>query len=404
MARETGRRGSLLGRRSYLQLAGTAAVTVAATSGTTGTATDDETPPTDRGTSATDDATADGDSLTDLHGAIYWPASAFNHYQVWADYDSAEIDRDFGYAADLNLDALRVVVGWEFWRDSPEAFRRAFDDLLALADRHSLRILPVFFEPIGAEPTRENFVDDSVLTSFAVKSPSVAVVRDEARWDGPRRFVEWFAGRYGGHDAVVALEIMNEPGEWTPRVEFCREMLRAARSENSDVPLTMGCKDFRFNRLYDDPALDVHQFHFNLPPTEADMERKLREAEAFANETGTPIWLTEWQRARSPQPPNKMLPNYESLAETIYESDVGGDFFWQLMLKPAYIDTPRKMGRLNGLVHEDGSVYSAQDARAISGEDSGWTERREWPQWAESAERRWAPCSQSSPPKTCSQE
>ena len=391
MARDTGTQRSLLDRRSYLEMAGNAAAAVSGAAVATGSAAADDGEPTDDASESGDRSPANGNASSGLRGAIYWPARAFNHYQVWAEYNRDEIERDLSYAADLNLDALRVIVGWEFWRDRPDAFRRAFDHFLAAADDRGLQVLPVLFESIGEKPVEKNLADDSVLSAFAVKSPSLTVIENESRWSGPRRFVEWFTKRYGRRDALLALEIMNEPGDLKPRVEFCRAMLRAARDVDPAVPLTMGCKDFEYNRQYADPELDAHQFHYNLPKTAADMERKLREAERFADETGKPVWLTEWQRTRRPQPPDKMLPNYSSLAETIRGSDVDADFFWQLMLKPAYIDEPRKDGRLNGLVHEDGAVYSAGDARAISGERGGWPERRDWPDWAAPAERRWAP-------------
>lgn len=388
MARDDGTQEPLLDRRSYLKLAGAAAGTVATTT-TTATASD---------SSGHNQA-----EFQNPRGAIYWPARAYNHYQTWGEYDRAEIDRDFSYAAKLNLDALRIIVGWEFWRDNPDEFQRAFDHLLETATHYDIQILPVLFESIGETPTRENFLENNVLTSYAVKSPSLNVIKNERLWNGPRRFVEWFTSRYSRHNSILALEIMNEPGDWNPRVDFCQEMLRTARKANPEVLLTMGSKDFTYNQQYSDPELDVYQFHYNLPKTTADMQRKLREAEQFAEETGKPIWLTEWQRTRTPQPPHKMLPDYSSLASTIFESDIDGDFFWQLMLKPAYIDKPRKMGRLNGLVHEDGAVYSKNDAWVISGEPGQWTERHEWPEWAEPAESQWAPCSQSSTPNTCSQ-
>lgn len=379
MARENGTRESLLDRRSYLKLAGAAAATVSTTAVATNTAT------------ANAESAPDDGSTSDLRGAIYWPAQAYNHYQVWSEYDRAEIERDFGYAADLNLDSLRVIVGWEYWRDHPKAFQRKLDHFLAAADAYDLQILPVCFESIGAEPVPKNLSDDDVLTSYAVKSPSKRVLLDEDRWDGPRRFVQWFTNRYGQHDAVVALEIMNEPVGKRGCVEFCRAMLRAACDADPSVPLTMGSREIRFNEKWSDPELDIYQFHHNLPVDAADMKRELRKAERFAEKRGKPIWLTEWQRTRKPEPPNKMLPNYSSLAETIYESDIGGSHFWQLMLKPAYISKPRKMGRLNGLLHADGAVYSADDARAIAGDDCPRTEREEWPAWAKPAEEKWAP-------------
>ena len=326
--------------------------------------------------------------LTDVRGAIYFPSRAFNHYQTWESYDRSAVHGDLVRAKDLNLNALRVFASFEFWREHPERFERRFDSFLSLAEGHGLRVLPMLFESIGAEPTKKNLADRDVTTAFAVQSPGSRVLKRRARWDEARRFVTWFVDRYGDHDNLLAVEIMNEPGKWKKRVNFCRAMLRAARDANPDVPLTMGCKDFEFNELYEDPALDVYQFHFNLPPTAADMEEKLRAARKVADEKCVRIWLTEWQRTRE-EPPNKFLPNYSSLASVIRESDIDGDFFWQLMLKPAYIEKPRKQGRLNGLVHENGEFYSAGDARAISGRDDFHDDRQEWPEFARPVYERW---------------
>ncbi|MDG5777717.1 glycoside hydrolase [Haloarculaceae archaeon H-GB2-1] len=316
-----------------------------------------------------------------VRGAIYLPARAFNGYQIWAFYDPAETRRDLRYATRLRLNALRTFASYEYWRDHPERYRDRFDDFLDAAGDAGVAVLPVLFESIGDAPTEENLTDRNLETSFAVHSPDRRIIRDRSRWGGPRSFVEWFAARYGDRDELLALEIMNEPGMVDRRVAFCRAMLRTARNAHATVPLTMGCRDLSFTRQYSDPALDVLQFHHNLPRTVEDMRAALDAAVRHSNRTDTPVWLSEWQRTRQ-RPPDPMLPNYESLAGTIRDSDLDGDFLWQLLLKPAYMERPRKAGRLNGVFHEDGVPYSAADAAAIAGQDEHFDgERRGWPSW-----------------------
>ena len=116
------------------------------------------------------------------------------------------------------------------------------------------------------------------------------------------------------------------------------------------------------------------------------MEAALAEASRLSEETETPVWLTEWQRTRE-EPPDVLVPNYSSLAATVRGGDIAGDFFWQLMLKPAYGAVQRARGRLNGLFYEDGWVYSVDDARAIAVENDGWNSRQEWPEWAQELRR-----------------
>ena len=47
-----------------------------------------------------------------------------------------------------------------------------------------------------------------------------------------------------------------------------------------------------------------------------------------------------------------------------------GNFFWSLMVKPAYLKGQRLKGTVNGLFWPDGSVLSLRDARAISNDNS----------------------------------
>lgn len=339
---------------------------------------------------------------TPLRGAVYVPARAFNAYQTWRDYDESEVERDLGFAASLNLNALRVFLCYEYWLDDEEAQARKFDHLLAAAAEREIGIVPILFESAGREPTRDHLTDRDPLTAAAVRSPSHAVIKNQARgptssgvlntvrtlvgrdhrWDEPAAFVEWVMDRYGDDDRLVAIELMNEPGGWPQREAFARAMLRTADDHRGSVPLTMGSKSLENNRLYENPPLDVYQFHHNLPPTPDDMEATLAEARDLREATGVPVWLSEWQRTRE-EPPDVLLPNYASLAGTIRDGPVDGDFLWSLLLKPAYLPDMRTRGRLNGVFHEDGAVWSAADARAIAGDAAlDVTERRAWPAWA----------------------
>lgn len=310
-------------------------------------------------------------------GAMYFPARAFNAYQTWANYDRHRTHRDLAYAKALNLNALRVLASYHYWQEDRAAFQTRFDHLLEMAELFDLQVLPVLFESIGDPPTTANLTDTDVETSFAVCSPDRAVIKNPLSWTGPAKFVRWFVRRYGDHPRVLAVEVMNEPGEWGARVAFCQAMLRMARATEPNAELTMGCKDLEANRRFD---IDIYQFHYNIPPTAEHMRRQLRRAKRFGERFDKPVWLTEWQRTRE-EPPDRMRPNYASLASTIREGPIDGAFLWGLLVKPAYMEKPRRQGRLNGVIHEDGVPYSADDACAIAGTDSFDRERPTWPGW-----------------------
>jgi hypothetical protein len=88
---------------------------------------------------------------------------------------------------------------------------------------------------------------------------------------------------------------------------------------------------------------------------------------------GRPVWITEWQRLRPAGngwnqhklPQNELFPDFASLAPHVRKAEIG-NYFWSLMVKPAYLTPQRNIGTINGLFYEDGSVYSLADARAIA--------------------------------------
>ncbi|MDD3904467.1 MAG: hypothetical protein PHO09_12380, partial [Sphaerochaeta sp.] len=59
-----------------------------------------------------------------------------------------------------------------------------------------------------------------------------------------------------------------------------------------------------------------------------------------------------------------------------------GNFIWNLMLRPSYLKEPRAVGTFNGIFHEDGSVYSLEDARAVANDPTlALVENHRLPAW-----------------------
>ncbi|MDS0300054.1 glycoside hydrolase [Halogeometricum sp. S1BR25-6] len=339
-----------------------------------------------------DDAPTESAEPIDVRGAMYLPARALTFYQMWAGYDEAVVERDLGYAASVNLNAVRTWTSYEFWKRNPKAHERRIDHFLRAASERGISVLFSLFEGNGVWPTDENLTNDNPFTGVGVRSPGNALLADRSRWSEAERFVEWFARRYGDDDRLLALEVMNEP-HWDARAKpFARSMFEALARNRGSVPLTVGSTSMVNNATYLDWGVDALQFHYNFPRSEERYRRFLDRMRVLADEFDGPTWLSEWQRVRSPPfgpcPPrdDHTYPNYASLAPAIHDSGFG-NFFWSLMVKPAYLPPMRGNGVLNGLFHEDGAVWSLEDARAIkamSGDPSvdGLEERPEWPEWA----------------------
>ncbi|SIQ78324.1 Cellulase (glycosyl hydrolase family 5) [Haladaptatus litoreus] len=333
----------------------------------------------------------------DVRGAMYLPARAMNSFQMWHTYERGVTERDMGFATRLNLNALRTWLSYEAWHKDRESFGRAVDHFLRTAESHGIRVMLGIFEGVGRPPVPKNLYDTDPWTGTSVWSPGKQVMRNPDRWSEPTRFAEWVMNRYRDDERVLAIEVMNEPG-WRPwKKRFAREMFRVVREERGDVPLTVGATSLANVADYYDWGVDVMQFHYNYPNTQAIYRDVLEQANKLQRSAGMPVWLTEWQRianfgwGQKNVPATKRGPRYASLVPPIREAGVG-NFFWSLMLKPAYMLSQRKRGILNGVFHEDGAVWSKKDARAIksmSGDDSfSGEQRKEWPEWANEVPER----------------
>lgn len=308
-----------------------------------------------------------------IRGAIYVPSSAYNAPQMWKNFNVEETRRDFGYAREIHLNALRVWASYEYWEMEPGKFKTAFDQMLSVADKDGIRILISLFEHNGVPPTPQNMWTEDPALAFCIKSPGLEITSPDHqdRWSQPRDFVKWFMENYGDDKRLLGIEVMNEPGG--KEMPFTKSMLETAKSMQGTVPLTVGTANAQQAEEFIPLGLNIIQFHNNFPRSCEEMEQSIREALALGAKYDLPVWLTEWQWVRpdgsgfgkQKVPLTETTPDYASLAATVQKYPVG-NFFWSLMVKRAYLPSQRKNGTVNGLFWPDGSVWSLTDARSIA--------------------------------------
>lgn len=317
------------------------------------------------------------ESAASIRGAIYIPAEAYNAPQLWKNFSLAETRRDFGYAREIHLNALRVWASYEYWQMEPERFQTSLDQMLDAARANGIRILLSLFEEDGVAPTPENMWATNPATAFDIKSPGSKITKDPQRWEQPRAFVKWFMEHYRNDRRLLAIEVMNEPEVDRGAVPFAKSMFKTAKTMQGTVPLTVGNTSIETAREFLPLGLDVIEYHDNFPRTLIQFESAITNALAFSRQHHVPVWLTEWQRLRpggngwgkARISESETMPDYASLAPMVHKYPIG-NFFWSLMVKYAYLPPQRRQGTVNGLFWPDGAVWSLADARAIAEDPS----------------------------------
>jgi len=308
-------------------------------------------------------------------GVNYLPARAFNAYQFWRHYDRDLITRDLTFATQINFNALRLPLSYESWLENPDRLAQNFTHLLAVAREKELAVLPVLFDCLGLDPAPATKADANPLTASALRSPHPGIVADANKWQYPVEFLDWFLTRYGADDRLLAVDLVNQPT--TPGdLKFARHLLSRCRTKSPIVPLTLGTPRLTDAIYFLDLGLDAISFHLDHPPAESDARAAIDHAATTQTILEKPIWLAQWQAAGATH------PAYAALAALLHACPLG-HFASSLMLKPAPLLSDRTRAVLTGVFHEDGAVYSLDDARALSRNPAlDLPERPAWPTWA----------------------
>lgn len=328
-------------------------------------------------------------------GANYVPSRRMTSYQVWWKFDPEQIDREIGYAKKLRLNALRMWLSYEYWLENPKEVEANFDKLLDIANKHGIRIVISLFSNCGGiPPIPDRLRDESPVTGVETISPAWSLIKDPQRWEEAYAFVDWFMARYKDDSRLLAIELINEPE--AKAIPFAQGLLERASKVRGSVPLTIGCINFKDNAHFVDKGVDIMQSHPNFVSGTAHAEDVCRRAANLVQENGKPYWASEWQRIRQSAlgwggklpVEEERLPGYASYCEILKKNNIQG-FFWSLMVRPSFLKVSPNLRWFNGVFQEDGTVWSLEDARAISGDPNlDLTERKEIPEWAKDVKWR----------------
>lgn len=179
-------------------------------------------------------------------GCNYIPANAINQLEMWQEesFDEATIDRELGWAEALGFNALRVYLHDLLWTTDAEGFKRRIERFLAIAERHGMVVMPVFFDDCwGEEPKAGRQPDPvpGVHGSGWVQSPGLMVLNAPGRWDHLKAYVQDILRHFADDPRILLWDLFNEAGHNKPE-ELPLRLLEAvfhwAREIDPSQPLT----------------------------------------------------------------------------------------------------------------------------------------------------------------------
>ncbi|MHC4963082.1 MAG: cellulase family glycosylhydrolase [Planctomycetota bacterium] len=150
-------------------------------------------------------------------GCNYLPATACNQLEMWQaeTFDPETIDRELGWAEDLGFNVIRVFLHDMMWAQDAEGFVKRIDQVLAIADDHNIKVMPILFDScwnplpkLGPQEIAQKYLHNSSW----VQSPHRDTLTDMEQWPKLKAYVQGIVKRYRNDDRVLIWDVYNEPG------------------------------------------------------------------------------------------------------------------------------------------------------------------------------------------------
>jgi len=192
-----------------------------------------------------------------LVGSDYIPADAINQLEMWqADsFDPAQIDKELGWAQGIGMNTMRVFLHDKLWQQDAEGFKKRIDQFLAIAARHGIRPMLVFFDSCWDPDPKlgpQRAPTPGVHNSGWVQSPGRAGLADVANYPRLRAYVQDIVRSFASDPRILAWDLWNEPDNGAEgdsagaREKFANvstllpQVFAWAREANPSQPLTSG--------------------------------------------------------------------------------------------------------------------------------------------------------------------
>ena len=193
-----------------------------------------------------------------LVGCNFTPSTAINQLEMWQaeTWDPRTIDRELGWAHDLGFTSVRVFLHDLVWTTDRAGLLRRMEEFLKIADRHRIGVMFVLFDGVWdpfPQAGRQRSPVPHRHNSGWVQSPGQEILKDPARQDGLKAYVQDVIGHFRNDRRIQVWDVFNEPDNPVPqyravelpnKAEVALQLLRKtfvwAREVNPSQPLSSG--------------------------------------------------------------------------------------------------------------------------------------------------------------------
>ncbi|MBD2724652.1 cellulase family glycosylhydrolase [Hymenobacter armeniacus] len=305
-----------------------------------------------------------------ISGANFIPSTAINQLEMWqaATFDPATIDRELGWAEGIGFNTMRVFLHHLAWQQDPAGFKQRLDAYLALADKHRIQTIFVFFDDCWnkqASPGPQPAPKTGIHNSGWVQDPGEPTSRDSAAFMALKPYVSDVLTRFAHDKRVLMWDLYNEPGNSDKKdtsLPLLRNVFAWARAVNPDQPLTSGIWAWNLQALnaFQVRNSDVTTYHDYEEP---NWHQRVIE---LLKTNGRPLICTEYMaRSRNSRFANIMpllkKENVGAINWGLVEGKTNTKYAWDTPLA----DGSEPLEWFHEVFRQDGTPYRLDEVQVI---------------------------------------
>lgn len=264
--------------------------------------------------------------VSTIRGFNYESGPTIGHNEHWLLYDPAETERDMDFAKRLNLNQVRIFLGYTAYLRDKAAFRKNLVHFVRACRQRGIGVMPVVGYPGG-------------------------IAADKASWPKTREWAADLVNTIGnGKEPGLAFwDVANEPR--TARIEFAKYMAGVFRELDKVTPITIGSTVESEMEATGSDVVDVLCFH-DYSATRAQIRANIERAKEYAAKQGKQVMNTEIGCLARSNP-------YDVTLEEYTKAGVGW-YIWELMITGQW-------GTVHGVFYPDGTVRDPSIVAALMG-------------------------------------
>jgi len=151
-----------------------------------------------------------------INGSDFIPATAINQLEMWQKdtFDPKTIDQELSWAQGIGFNTMRVFLHSVAWEEDPSGFKRRVNEYLAIADKHHIQTIFVFFDDCwnaNPKPGKQPEPKVGIHNSGWMQDPG-RPIKTAAEYQALHSYVTDVLTSFKHDERILLWDLYNEPG------------------------------------------------------------------------------------------------------------------------------------------------------------------------------------------------